>query len=240
MSSRAGEVFGDGEATGEEVTPADATCWTLIHAAAGGDRLARDGFARLYQPIARTYFATRWRQSPCLATLDDAVQDVFVECFKSNGVLDKVVETHPDGFRAFFHGVLRNIARRHESARGVSHPIADDHATDETSLSRAFDKAWARSLLKEAARIQSENAKKTKDERATKRVELLRLRFQEGLPIRDIAVKWNVDPAKLHHEFATARAEFRAALRKVIAFHMPIATDAQLDAACRDVLNLLN
>ena len=232
---------GMGEAAqgdGEKVTPTDATCWTLIHAAAGGDRAARDGFARLYEPIARTYLATRWRQSTCLAALDDAVQDVFVECFKSDGVLDKVVESHPDGFRAFFHGVLRNIARRHEAARGASQPLSDNLAADETSLSRAFDKAWARSLLKEAARVQAANAAGA-GERAVKRVELLRLRFQEGLPIRDIAVRWHEDPAKLHHEFATARAEFRAALAKVVAFHMPAASQPQLDTACLAMLDLL-
>jgi DNA-directed RNA polymerase specialized sigma24 family protein len=214
------------------VNPTDATCWTLIHAAAAGDRSARDGFARLYEPIARAYFATRWRQSSCLARLDDAVQDAFIECFKRSGVLDNVVESHPDRFRAFFHGVLRNIARRHESARGVSPPLSDNLAADDTSLSRAFDKVWARWLLKEAARVQADDASTT-GERAVKRVELLRLRFQEGLPIRDIAAKWNEDAAKLHHEFATARDEFRAALRKVIAFHMPAASQSQLESACR-------
>jgi DNA-directed RNA polymerase specialized sigma24 family protein len=221
------------------VKPADATCWTLIHAAAAGDGSARDGFARLYEPIARTYFAARWRHSPCLAALDDAVQDAFIECFKRNGVLDNVVDSHPDGFRGFFHGVLRNIARRHEAARGVSHPLSDNHPADDTSLSRAFDKAWARSLLKEAARVQAEAAK-TSGDRAVKRIELLRLRFQLGLPIRDIATKWNEDAAKLHHEFATARDEFRAALRKVVAFHMPAATECQLESACRELLSLLN
>jgi hypothetical protein len=50
----------------------------------------------------------------------------------------------------------------------------------------------------------------------------------------------HLDAAKLHHEFATARDEFRAALKRVMAFHLPAATDAQLEAACRDVLNLLN
>lgn len=221
------------------MTPTDATCWTLIYAAAAGDRAARDSFARLYEPIARTYLVARWRHSPCLATLDDAVQDAFIECFKRNGVLDNVVESHPDGFRAFFHGVLRNIARRHESIRGAE-PLPQERAADETSLSRAFDRAWAKSLLKEAARIQAETAKTTKDERAVKRVELLRLRFQEGLPIRDIAVKWNEDAAKLHHEFATARDEFRAALRRLMAFHQPGASPAELEAACRELLGLLN
>jgi RNA polymerase sigma-70 factor (ECF subfamily) len=219
------------------VTPADATCWTLIHAAAAGDRAAREWFARLYEPIARTYLAARWRQSPCLPALDDAVQDLFVECFKADGVLAKVVESHPDGFREFFHGVLRNVARRHEARRAAA-PVPADHAADDTSLSRAFDKAWARSLLQEAARVQAEAAAKEGD-RAVKRVELLRLRFQEGLPIRDIAARWNEDAAKLHHEYAAARDEFRAALRRVMAFHLPAANAAQLDDACRQLLALL-
>lgn len=220
------------------MTPADATCWTLIHAAAAGDGPARDRFARLYQPTARGYLASRWRQSPLLATLDDAVQDVFVECFKADGVLQKVTDAPPEGFRAFFHGVLRNVARRHEEKLRPAGPLADDHPADETSLSRAFDKAWAHALLKEAARVQAETAARAGD-RAVRRVELLRLRFQDGLPIRDIAVKWNEDPAKLHHEFATARDEFRAALRQVMAFHMPTATESQLESAGRNVLDLL-
>ena len=127
--------------------PADATCWTLIHAAAAGDEPARERFARLYQPIARSYLVSRWQRPPLLTALDDAMQDVFVECFKVNGVLEKVVELQPDGFRAFLHGVLRNIARRHEEKHRPALQLPDDHPADETSLSRTFDKAWARSLM---------------------------------------------------------------------------------------------
>ncbi len=220
------------------MTPTDATCWTLIHAAAGGDGPARERFARLYQPIAQSYLTSRWQRSSLFPVLDDAVQDVFVECFKANGVLEKAVELHPEGFRAYFNGVLRNIARRYEEKHRPAHPLPDDRPADDTSLSRAFDKAWARSLLKEAARVQAEAAA-VSGERAVRRVELLRLRFQMGMPIRDIAAKWNEDPARLHHEFATARDEFRTALRQVVAFHLPTANDVQLEVACREVLGLL-
>jgi RNA polymerase sigma-70 factor (ECF subfamily) len=219
------------------LTPADATCWTLIHAAAGGDGPARERFARLYQPIARSYLAGRWQRSPLLSKLDDAVQDVFVECFKSDGVLDRVVESQPEGFRAFFHGVLRNVARRHEEKHRPAVPLPDNQPADDTSLARAFDKAWARSLLQEAGRVQAEIAAAS-GERAVRRVELLRLRFQEGLPIRDIATKWNEDAAKVHHEYATARDEFRAALRQVVAFHLTAASESQLESACRELLKL--
>lgn len=220
------------------MTPTDATCWTLIHAAAAGDQSARERFARLYQPIARGYLVTRWQRSPLFVMLDDAVQDVFVECFKANGVLDKVSQSQPEEFRGYLYGVLRNIARRHEEKHRPALPLAEDQLADDTSLSCAFDQAWARTLLKEAARVQAEVAAGS-GERAVRRVELLRLRFQEGMPIRDIALKWKEDAVKLHHEYATARAEFRSALRRVLAFQMPTATEAQIEAACRDVLNLL-
>jgi DNA-directed RNA polymerase specialized sigma24 family protein len=215
------------------MTPPDATCWTLIHAAAGGDRTARNAFARIYEPIAKAYFAARWKQAR--HSLDDAVQDVFVECFKTDGVLHKVIDQQPDGFRGYFHGVLRNIALRHEAKRQAV-PLPPEQPADDTSLSVAFDKAWARAILKEAARVQAENAK---DERAKKRLALLQLRFSEGLPIRDIAARWNEDAAKLHHEYATAREEFRAALLTVLAFHQPTASPAQLEATSRELLGIL-
>jgi RNA polymerase sigma-70 factor (ECF subfamily) len=52
-----------------------------------------------------------------------------------------------------------------------------------------------------------------------RRVELLRLRFEENLPIRTIAERWGVDAARLHHAYAMARQEFKAALLEVVAFH---------------------
>lgn len=217
------------------MTPAEATCWTLIGAAAGGDAVARTDFARRYQPVARDYFAARWRASPLRSAVDDAVQDVFVECFKVGGVLGKASESPGDGFRPFFHGVLRNVARRHEEKHRPAVELVDQPA-DESNLGKAFDKAWAVGLLREAGRVMAEAAD---DERKRRRVELLKLRFQGGLAIREIAAKWDADAAKLHHEYATARDEFRVALRRVVAFHMPTAAEGPLDAACRELLAAL-
>ena len=42
------------------MTPPDATCWTMIRAAAGGNAAARERFARVYLPVARGALAGRW------------------------------------------------------------------------------------------------------------------------------------------------------------------------------------
>ena len=88
----------------------DSTCWTVIQAAAAGSATDRQAFARRYGPVVRAYLATRWRSSPCLHDLDDAVQEVFVECFKPDGVLDRADRDR--GFRPFLYGVVRNVALR--------------------------------------------------------------------------------------------------------------------------------
>lgn len=201
---------------------ADATCWTLIRDAAGGDPASRDQFARVYRPVVAAYLAARWRGARL--DPDDAAQDVFVECFKAGGVLEAADSGRPGGFRSFLLGVVRNVARRHEDRRRPPGPLPDQLPADETGPDEAFERAWSRSLLKEAARLQAERAASPA---ATRRIELLRLRFHDGLPIRTIAEKWGEDPAKVQHEYATARDEFRSALAAVVAFHHPAASAAE-------------
>lgn len=209
------------------------TCWTAIRAAAAGDPAARDHFARAYAPTVRGYLAARWRAQPHIP-LDDAVQDVFVECFKAGGVLDRADADRPGGFRAFLCGVVRHVALRYETRRSPE-PLPEQVPADDPSLSAAFDRAWAVALLREAARVQEEDARR-RGPAAVRRVELLRLRFHDGRPIREIAARWGEDPARLHHEYAAARAEFRAALRRVVAFHQPAADP---DRACEELLGLV-
>jgi RNA polymerase sigma-70 factor (ECF subfamily) len=224
------------------MTPPESTCWTVIQAAAAGSTPDRQEFARRYRPVVRAYLSSRWRSSPCLQDLDDAVREVFVECFKPNGVLDRA-EPGRD-FRPFLYGVVRHVALRAEAGRrrqregqlpaGVE---LDRMADDEESLSRTFDRAWARALLREAAARMEQQARAA-GTAAGRRVELLRLRFHEGLPIRAIAERWQTDPAGLHHEYARARQEFKAALAEVVAFHQP-GSGPEIEAACANLLALL-
>jgi RNA polymerase sigma-70 factor (ECF subfamily) len=223
------------------MAPPESTCWTVIQAAAAGRPAERDEFARRYGPVARAYLAARWRSSPCLHGLDDAVQEVFIECFKQGGVLDRADRGR--GFRAFLVGVVRNVARRLEAEHGrhrerqaPSDMDLEGVADGEATPTRAFDRAWARALLRDAARRLEQRA--AADGAARRRVELLRLRFHDGLPIREIARRWQADAAVLHREYARARQEFKAALAEVVAFHRP-GTPAEVEQECANLLSLL-
>ena len=206
---------------------AESTCWTVIQAAASGDRRERETFARRYDPVIRDFLRARWTGTPHAGHVDDAVQEVFLECLKDGGALGRADTGRPGGFRAYLRGVVRNVALRHEKDGVRDQTAAQDHATDvdamitsERGLSEAFDRAWARNIMREAAALMARRARSMGRD-AEQRVDLLHLRFHDGLPIRDIAERWHTDPAALHHEYATARQEFREALIQVVAFHHP-------------------
>jgi RNA polymerase sigma-70 factor (ECF subfamily) len=222
----------------------DTTCWTVIQAAAAGKGEERDAFARRYTSVIRAYLSARWHSSPLHGELEDALQEVFLECFRQGGVLERADRERPGGFRALLYGVIRNVALRFETQRGRNRegqPVGEsdlDHvASPDDNLSRVFDRAWATALLREAAQLQAERAKQQGAD-AVRRVELLRLRFTEQLPIRAIAERWQADPAKLHHGYLKARQEFKAALSDVVAFHHP-GPPHEVNRACADLVSLL-
>jgi RNA polymerase sigma-70 factor (ECF subfamily) len=213
----------------------------LIHAAAEGDAAARAEFARRYEPVVRAYLAARWRTPAKAGNLDDAVQEVFVDCFREDGPLGRVDPDRPTGFRAFLYGVVRNVALRFEvdyrREREVQAGDLDAIESDEETLSRVFDRAWASLLLKDAAELQAERAREKGGE-AERRVELLCLRFEDGLPIREIARRWEVDPGWLHHQYAQAREEFKRALRDVVRDQHG-GDRGKVDAECARLLTFL-
>ena len=197
-----------------------ATCWTVIRDAAAGRADARRTFAGRYEPAIRAYLGARWRHSPLIREIDDAAQDVFLECFRADGALTRVDEER-GGFRGFLYGVTRNVARRTEQAT-ARNPRPSDSRIDlravearDEDASRLFDQAWARARIAEARALQVRRAAESGNG-ALERVEILRLRFERGLPIREIAAHLGVDPARTHHEYAKARREFRQALIDVV------------------------
>src|SRR5262249_4623098 len=97
--------------------------------------------------------------------------------------------------------------------------------------------AWAKVIVRQAAERQAALAA-VRGAAATRRVELLRLRFHDGMPIREIARHWGLDAATVHHEYARARHEFHSALRDMVAFHHP-GSPPELGRECAERLWLL-
>lgn len=225
------------------VMPASDTCWTLIEAASRGDAGARSSFAHRYLPVVRTFLGARWNGSPFLQDVEDAVQEVFLECFRRGGAMERVDRERPRGLRAYLYGVVRNVAARVEERRarvlqrdGTLHPEALE--ADEARASQLFDRAWARSVMRQAAEHQRQQAA-LGGEAALRRVELLELRFRDGLPIREIARRFGEDAAVLHREYALARKEFKRALREVVAFDHP-GPPARIEEECAALGRLLD
>ena len=224
-------------------TESDSTRWSIIREAAEGGGAARSVFAQRYQSVIRAYLGARWRQTPLMDYLEDAAQDVFVDCFKDGGALGRAEDGRPGGFRAYLHGIVRNVARRHEEGRyrGRERAVGGDShlqqiAAREEASSRIFDRAWAQAPLRQAAELQAARARES-GEQAVRRVELLRLRFVEGLPIREIAKQWEEEPDRVHYHYKRARGEFKAALRKVVSRHDP---SACVEEECARLLGLLD
>jgi RNA polymerase sigma factor (sigma-70 family) len=229
------------------------TCWTLVDSAGRGDRAARVEFVELYTPAVRAYLGERWRHSHLAQDIDDATQEVFVECFRTGGALERADGERANGarangdrtggFRAFLYGVARNVCRRVEarespgSGGAPRESALDGVEAREERLSVAFDRAWARTLVRAAAELQEVQAKVLGAD-ALRRVELLRLRFREDLPIRTIAERFGLEADRVHHEYARAREEFREALIEVVQIHHP-RSRAAAEAECAEILALL-
>lgn len=216
------------------------TCWTVIRGAAEGRGGDREEFARRYLPVVRDYLHARWRGSSWKNEVEDATQEVFLACFREGGALERADPGRGREFRAFLYGIARNVALRVERDRarraareGARIPeVVED---DVDGYSTIFDRAWARSIVREAA--DAFRAKLTGED--ARRAEILRLRFQEEMPIREIARLWDEDPARVHHEYARARKEFRDALVDVVAFHQPGPREA-VERECERLLTMLS
>lgn len=223
------------------MTDKDITCWTLIRDAAGGDAAARARFSGVYLDVVRAYLFTRWRGGPFLPRLEDAVQDVFLECFRADGALSRLDPDGSGAFKTWLYAVVRNVALRHEERARLKRegpPPSDVDlgriAAADESLSVLFDREWARAILRRASERQREWALRDGDA-GRRRLELLEQRFGEGRPIRDIARQWNMDADRLHAEFRRAREEFKRALRAEVEFQNPGSPSA-IDKECLRLL----
>ena len=218
------------------------TCWTVVRAASKGDAEARLEFARSYASTIRGYLDARWRGRLLAGETDDATQEVFVECLKPAGVLDRADPTRGD-FRGLLFAVARNVARRFEEralARGHLRPEDSDWfqqvASDDPGQATLFDQSWAKDLMRRSKRLHRERAL-SDGPAGQRRIELLERRFADDQAIRSIAAEWGVPAQEVHNAYRKARREFYSCLREIVALHAPVGAD--LDSECQRLLTLL-
>ena len=169
----------------------------------------------------------------------------FSECFKDRGALQSFDSERGGGFRAFLYAVVRNVALRIERTKGrreVHEQRADSQQLRsvedaEEDLSRRFDREWALSIMQQAREVMHAQALLS-GEAAIQRYELLRLRFEEGLPIREIAVRWEREPEAVHRAYRKAREEFQAGLEQAVSYHCT-GSAQEIRTECAHLLTLL-
>ncbi len=224
---------------------ADATRWSLILGAAEGRPLDRETFSIRYAPVIAAYLAARWRLPRHHEAVQDAAQDVMVECFKDGGALSRVDPGRNGGFRAYLFGIVRNVALMAERrlARRRDRPLgqdfdADQVAADDASLSRVFDRAFAVAVTRQARELMARRS--TRSPAAALRFQALGLQFENGLPPREVAVAMQMPVERIYELLKEARREYRDALLEVVGLYHPDHTAAALEQACRDLLQLLH
>ncbi|MCZ6786831.1 MAG: sigma-70 family RNA polymerase sigma factor [Planctomycetota bacterium] len=198
------------------------TRWTVIRRAAQGIPADQAEFVGRYGSVIRAYLVARWRHTALFDQVEDAAQQVLLDCFKKDGALSRADPDRETGFRAFLYGVVRNVALTVERKRARTRERQTTSSVDleafeskEDSCATVFDREWARTLLRDAAEVQLARARK-KGPDATRRHRLLALRYGENLAIREIAARWEMDAAVLHREYPKAREEFKRALMDVV------------------------
>lgn len=220
---------------------ADLTPWSVVLGAAAGEPQQREIFARRYEPVVRAYLASRWRVPREHPDVGDVTSDVFVECFKDGGVLERVDRGLEGGFQAYLYGVVRNVARmaerrwtqrRQRSAGPVSD--LDVFEGDEATLSEVFDRAWARSLVGEARQLMHDRAAASSV--TARRFRALQMRFDEGLPPRRIAEVMELRVESIYELLREGRSEFRATLMGLVADHHPGASQVEIERMFVDLL----
>ena len=215
----------------------------MIEGAALGDDELAEGFVRTYRPVVSTYFAARWRLAESDHRVADAVQQVFLDCLRKGGALERTVKSRGGGFRAFLYGIARTTALGIERSQARDRErLADlDPSTmpsREESSSHVFDRAWARMLVQEAARrlMRAHRARSTV---GCDRFEVLRMRYFEGLAPREIAERLGCEAATVHQALHQARREFHSALLEAMAFREPECGREELELRCVELLQLL-
>lgn len=216
----------------------------MILGAAAGSPPHRETFGRRYAPAICAYLAARWHLAPDSDSVQDACQDVMVECFKAGGALSRADATYRGGFRAYLYGIVRNVAlmaerrfaRRREVDLGANFD-PDAIGSDEPTLSLAFDRAFAIAVTREARELMARRS--VRSPVAEQRYRALALQFENGQAPRDLAVAMALPVERVYELLKEARREYREALLDVMGTLHPDSDRAEIERLCVELLQRL-
>jgi RNA polymerase sigma factor (sigma-70 family) len=216
----------------------------MILGAAARQPADQERFATVYTPMIKAYLAARWRLPIHHEDVGDASQEVLLQCFRQHGALETVDPAYASGFRAFLYGVTRNVAamterkwaRRRETQ--AAHSGVFEKMDDEASLSHVFDRGWAEVVVREARALLHKRALMRGGTPAL-RARALELRYQGGLPPREIAPRLGLDVKQVYRLLEDGQVDFQDALLEVMASQVPTASQSDLEQKCAELLLLL-
>jgi len=215
------------------------SCWELVEAAASDDRVQRSALYARYEPVVRAFFCARWGLDGRHDRVRAAVQETFFELFRPGSPSDH--NAYDASFRDYLLEVVRETAPPFEerAAEAAQHDLAAQLTVENDAVVlHAFDRAWARSLVRQAGALQRERASEHRGG-AMLRCQLIEMRFNEGLSLGAAGAKMGLQGETLRTAYAKAGREFAAALREVIREHDP-SRPAEVDRTCKNIGRLLN
>ena len=112
----------------------------------------------------------------------------------------------------------------------------DSFQSDSQTQSAVFDQAWARLVVREA--YERLLARSSAEPHAVRRMRVLQLRYQDGLPPRRIAARLELDVADVYQMLSTGKSQFRRALAAVMTAYHPSGSRGEIDDLCRELLDL--
>jgi RNA polymerase sigma factor (sigma-70 family) len=223
---------------------ADSTSWSLILGAAARRPEDQERFAALYTPLIKAYLAARWRLPLDHDDVRDGAQESLLQLFRRDGALERADPSRPAGFRAFLYGVVRNVAAMQErkksrvrESQAATSGVFEQEA-DDASLSSVFDRGWAEVVVREARALLQRRAADRGGTGAL-RARVLELRYQDGLPPREVAPLLGLDVKQVYRLLEDGQADFQEALIDVMASHVPESSREALEAKCVELLLLL-
>ncbi len=194
------------------------TSWNLVSLAGTDVDLARREFALRYEKFVRRVLAKRWLGTIFCNDFDDAIQEVFIECFKPGGVIERADSRRGNSFRTLLFQVASHVAARFErshrrwQSQGMDEDLLNEMATTHASGYDVVTQEEVSDLVREALRRMIHHH----DPDVRSRGQLLDRHICQNEKIIAMAGGDSGVAERLHREHRKAKKEWKSFLVEVV------------------------